>query len=265
MKRFFFSAAVLLAMTFGYLSGLIYVVNSSLWLGGILTVFLPLLVGFNYQRLTISHRVLQLLFIETSFNALVFIDILQSTYHFYLSSQALAYGYYGFFILQLMGFLLIQYQRRMWVGIVQSVIALLMISYWAFHSGFAATTITENGGIQFWGSDTSIFIKAYYCFWVISVLVVESRARPVARQAIMHFASLILALHSDEFFRIRLLTASHLFMLDILFGYSRYYGEKDMFAVLPQSINAYVEAQVLTPLSIICLVGCLACCLAFFL
>lgn len=71
------------------------------------------------------------------------------------------------------------------------------------------------GQFIMWGMEAGPMMKLNYLFWVSNVLLVDyAKFLPAFIIPVVHFASVAISFYSTEFWHVRLITASHLFILD---------------------------------------------------
>jgi hypothetical protein len=163
---------------------------------------------------------IQLVLIESVFNLIAIIAKLASQQDLPSLNVVCGWAFGAWFLLQLGGFAIEQFRRRKFHGIVQSSIALLMMSWWFFSVSSVVNVVDDGGRLLLWGEQTPVAILIMYSVWACNVLLVDSLSLPLLRQATVQFVSIAVAIASGEFFHVRLLTACHLFVLDLVLGYS---------------------------------------------
>lgn len=223
-----FASEIGLTFTFSFFYFILLVESAklSLLFETSLCLLLPLIIHV-YNRTkskTIHQRVIQLLLIESSFMFFSVLGKLFIRHHWQQANQLLGYGFVSLFVLQFSFFMLYQYKVKSTFGFIRTAMFLLLLPHWFYHAPMVGT-LGWDGGFLFTGVKAPTYIVAYYCFWVIGIPLVDSKTLPNFLTAALHFASVLVALFSGEFFHARLLTASHLFVLDYLFGYSSPYNK----------------------------------------
>jgi len=82
----------------------------------------------------------------------------------------------------------------------------------------ASTTVFDKEGrLLIFGHDASPYLQYMYMLWFFGVAFVEYHAYPKLVVACLHLASIVMAMKSGEFFRVRILTASHSFIITFMF------------------------------------------------
>src|SRR5262249_18042094 len=138
----------------------------------------------------------------------------------------------AFFVLQVGGFALSEWRMRRYDCLAASLCMGVGLAWWFLHG--TGTTVTASGQIHFWGGDAPVWLRWMYVSWVTGILLLEqNRTFPKVTIQVVHLASVAVAFSSGEFFHARILSASHLFVLNFVFLYeSRGWGGEH-FALLP--------------------------------
>lgn len=144
--------------------------------------------------------------------------------------------------------------------VVQSALfAALVLAWWTTRASHAGA-LDVDGRLLVWGGDAPLALRLYYIAWCVNVLLVDTRALPALSQAIVHFVSIGVAFGSGEFFHARLLTASHLLILDLCFGFS--FARSNVlghgFATLTDAQTRAFQERVAPILAWVTTLGCLA-------
>lgn len=168
---------------------------------------------------SISGRVIQLIMIESTFMLCVILSKICILNDNATLNYSIGYVFRGLFVIQFSLFMLYQYKVKSYLGLTRSLMFLILVIPWLGHASFAGASDAE-GRYFFSGVQAPSYIILYYCTWVIGVPLVDSKTLPNFITAMLHFSSVFIALLSQEFFHIRLLTASHLFILDYWLSYS---------------------------------------------
>ena len=180
---------------------------------------------------------MQLIIIESLFMLFVILSKISIMNNYQKLHLLLGYGFRSLFVLQFLFFMLYQYTVKSYLGLIRTAMFLLLLIPWFSTVGLQGD-IDSIGRFYFSGTLAPDYIILYYCFWVIGVPLVDSKTLPNLITASLHFSSVIVALVSLEFFHARLLTASHLFILDYLLSYSSPSGK--VFGVLnPKQFEQY--------------------------
>jgi hypothetical protein len=188
-------------------------------------VFLCIVFPFSVHiikktlNLKINYRVMQLIIIESCFMLFVILGKISITYDYPKINSFIGYGFRSLFIIQFCFFMLYQHKVNSYRGLCRTLMFLVLLIPWFSHASLASN-IDADGRFFFSGVLAPDYIILYYCFWVIGVPLVDSKTLPNFLTATLHVSSVVIALLSQEFFHVRLLTASHLFILDYLASYS---------------------------------------------
>lgn len=207
--------------------------RASLIFESLLCIGFPLLVHVYNQHIghRIHYRILQLILIESTFMLFVILGKITIQHGSVSFNTLLGYGFRLLFPIQFIFFMLYQYKVKSYFGLIRTALFLVLIVPWFSHTGLTSQ-MDHTGRFFFAGIQAPDYIIAYYCCWVIGVPLVDSKTLPNFITACLHFASVLVALYSQEFFHVRLLTASHLFILDYLLSYSHPEGKQ--FGVMNQ-------------------------------
>ncbi len=177
----------------------------------------------------VPTRVIQLIFIELLFMLFVILSKVSINFNLVSFNYLLSYGFLILFILQFLFFIIYQYKVKSYFGMLRTIMFLIMVLPWFYHSNKLNVTDAQ-GRFLLWGLEAPKHIILYYCCWVIGIPLIDSVTLPNFKNALFHFASVTIAVWSQEFFHVRLLTASHLFILDSMLGFSR--KNNDFFCIL---------------------------------
>lgn len=193
----------------------------------ILCIGLPLMIHTYNQYIghRIHYRILQLILIESTFMLFVILGKMAIQHNNVSFNLLLGYGFRLLFFIQFVFFMLYQYKVKSYFGLIRTALFLVLLIPWFRHTDLASQ-MDNTGRFFFAGVQAPDYIITYYCCWVIGVPLVDSRTLPNFLTACLHFASVLVALISQEFFHARLLTASHLFILDYLLSYSEPEGKQ---------------------------------------
>jgi hypothetical protein len=123
-----------------------------------------------------------------------------------------------------------------------------------------ANVIDEDGRFLLWGDDAPANVLLHYGFWLLGVLYVDyEEVLPNSANQATHLASYLVACFSGEFWHVRLLTASHLFLLDaILYFRAGITVSAAPLAVMPREVLRRYQ-QFLQLVNILSLAGCVFC------
>lgn len=167
-----------------------------------------------------NPRILQLLWFESGYNVLVILNKLALGAELPGAATVVGYGFGLFFVVQVYGFVSFELGERRYVGVAQSLVLGGLIAAWFFTAADHGGRIDAAGRFLMWGEDAPLAVQIGYAVWVINALACDLNDLHL-RLLVLHLASVTVALTSGEFFHARLLTASHLFCLDLAFQYNR--------------------------------------------
>lgn len=241
---------------FIYFFCMMMIVRQYILIEGALCLLLPIVVHLFNQRTgrAINYRILQLIVIESVFMLFVILSKLVLRFKYPHLNTVIGYGFRSLFLIQFSFFILYQYKVKSYFGLIRTVMFLFLLIPW-FSEAPLQGAIDMDGRFLFSGVEAPHYIIAYYCFWVIGVPLVDSKTLPNFLTASLHFSSVLVALYSKEFFHVRLLTASHLFVLDYLFSYSTPYDRS--FGVLNRHDFLRYEKYIKPIIDKLTLIGCL--------
>ncbi len=192
---------------------------------------LLLALPFFQQDAGLGSRV-RLLAIESIFLLIVVALKANSTHGLGLGEQAFRMAFAVFFVVQVGGFLVSQVMRKRVECVPASL--LMGVGLWFWFSGGQGVGLGPEAEVVFWGGNAPLALQAMYGAWLLVILLVDFRNfLPKGTILAVHLASYLLALGSEEFFHVRILTAYNLFVLNSLFLFgARRWGGLD-FASLP--------------------------------
>ncbi|WP_086775981.1 hypothetical protein [Vibrio coralliirubri] len=195
---------------YGY--GFYWLVQSSIWFALMLTLVLPLLFWPLTQPVENVGEIKRILCLETGFNLLCFLAVSQ-----WLSLKDFDKGLMVFFVLQSVGFILVQFKKKAYLSMLISVVLAATIAHWMC-SG-EQTSLLGEGKLLLVGKAIPWQLSVIYGVWLIQLLLVEYRAvLPKLTLIIGHLASFLIAIGADDFFHARIVTASHLLFLSLCFN-----------------------------------------------
>ncbi|WP_061039963.1 hypothetical protein [Vibrio coralliirubri] len=195
---------------YGY--GFYWLVQSSIWFALMLTLVLPLLFWPLTQPVENAGEIKRILCLETGFNLLCFLAVSQ-----WLSLTDFDKGLMVFFVLQSVGFILVQLKKKTYLSMLISVVLAATIAHWMC-SG-EQTSLLGEGKLLLFGKAIPWQLSVIYGVWLIQLLLVEYRAvLPKLTLTICHLASFFIAIGADDFFHARIVTASHLLFLSLCFN-----------------------------------------------
>lgn len=222
-------------VSLAYLYGLIALCRASLLFEACISIGLPLFCWatgwfrYNHPRLT------QLLLIESLFNLLAVTGRVSVQYGVDWLNGVSSSGFLLFFVLQVGGFALFQIKLRKPLGMVQSLCGALIIGMWWFGIEDSTNRMDADSRFLMWGEDAPLAVQLYYVAWFLNISLSEALPLPWLRVFVVHSVSVGLSMWSGEFFHVRLFTACHIFVIDMVtgVGMQRPEGLGRDFAVVP--------------------------------
>ena len=275
VKVWFVSSMVMYFLAITYLYGVVATSRKHVvWEFGI-TMFLPS-VTYAYfatrDAMSVApKRTGELIFIESGFNVLAVLTKTCVSYLGGVGNTTLYWLFAFFFFFQTVGFVRSEVlnKKPLSLSVLRSLSLFggIIVQFWQFRanalSDATANVVDAEGRFIVFGRDAPKTLAVHYVFWVTGVLFIDYQTMlPHSGIQAVHLASVTVALFSGEFWHARLLTASHLFVLDaILWVRGGFTVIEAPFATMPR--NVYVLYRRLIPvINLITLVGCLACLLA---
>jgi hypothetical protein len=237
-----------------YLWGLVHLARLSVWAELGIAVLFPLVILVLGKVKPHSRRTLYLVGIETWFLLMVILSKFSIQYEFPFGNRIAKWGIAVFFVFQIGGFWVTQIRRKKLAGFLQSCIGALLILL-LFTALPGTHTQDPDGRFLMWGAEVPAWMMAFYSFWVVNVLFSDSKRFPYISQVWVHLISVGIALGSGEFFHARLLTACHLFFLDIWLHYSIGEAPFSQWLKLPDAWHAYFERNIRDRLAWVLLVA----------
>ena len=184
----------------------------------------------------------RLLVVESLFNAIALLAKVFLLLGISTDSSLLDNLFAGFFILQVLGFVVSQIRKRKFSLMPATAAMACGLTMW-FLSG-AGVHLTPDGALQFWGGDAPIYLRWMYVFWVLGVLLIEyASLLPKATIVLIHLASVAVAFNSGEFFHARILTASHFFVINFVFLFERQGWGGETLVSIPWLLNVTSESE----------------------
>jgi len=230
---------------FAWMSSLRFLIGTTLYCYGIVyfarihvaaealvsVVFLALALPWFRKEGEWVSRV-RLMVLESLFNVIALLAKVFLLLGIATGSRLLDYLFAGFFVLQVLGFVVAQVRKRKFSVMPATASMAVGLTMW-FLSG-SGVRLTPEGALQFWGGDAPVYLRWMYVFWVLGVLLVEyGSLLPKATVLLTHLASVAVAFNSGEFFHARILTASHFFVINSVFLFERKGFGGENFASLP--------------------------------
>ena len=265
-----------------YLNGVIQFARANVLAEAIIAFFFPFLGWIFYstrqphQFENASYRQKELIIIESIFNLLVVFLKYNLKFGFLENKNVADSLFVLFFSLQTFGFLRSEARSKrpicflrsitLFIGIIlQFLLGKANIDNNSVGSKSMESLITSDGRFLVFGFDAPNNLKLHYGFWLLGVLYIDySHMLPHAALHLLHFCSYVLAVLSGEFWHVRLLTASHLFVIDaVLWLRAGITVAETPIARIPKAVlNLY--AKYLPFVNLFSLFGCLACVLTSF-
>ncbi|MFL0100875.1 hypothetical protein [Tenacibaculum maritimum] len=195
-----------------YCQGIVSLSRQSVWFEFMITIVVLLIAIPIFQKSENFKDVKRLIILETGFNIICLVAKV-SPLEEGKWSMALDIAFSVFFIFQIGGFIGSQIKSKNWRCLPSSIALGIGLLFWNAHG--SGTSITVHNELQFWGGNTPKALQFVYFFWLLNLLFVEYRSLlPKLTLASVHLASFIIAFSSEEFFHARILTASHLVILN---------------------------------------------------
>lgn len=211
-----------------------------------------------------STRMRDLILIESTFNVLVLLCKADMLWFDSLGNQIFNYFFLCFFVLQTVGFLDNEQAHKHWSSSIRSwtLFSTICMQRW-YQRDFSvddrtANVIDEQGRFLVFGEDAPASAMLHYGFWLVGILFVDYGAfiENSALQ-VLHIASFTVALLSGEFWHARLLTASHLFIVDAT-QFFRTGCTFQSWIIMPPEI-AIPMKKLLPLINLVSLLGCSMC------
>lgn len=272
IKDWLASCVVVCLVGVVYLNGVIQFARASVLAEAIIAFFFPLLGWVFYstrqpdQLENASNRQKELIIIESIFNLLVvFLKCNQLSGFQFVQDKSVADSLFVlFFSLQTFGFLRSEARGKRPICFLRSVTLFIGILLQFSSNSNKQLTIkalhSSDGRFLVFGFDAPSNLKLHYGFWLLGVLYVDySHMLPHAALHLLHFCSFLLAVLSGEFWHVRLLTASHLFVIDaVLWLRAGITVAETPIARIPKVVLK-LYATYLPFVNLFSLFGCLAC------
>lgn len=233
------SSGLFLLVCLVYGSGFYLLVQSSIWLALALTLVLPVLFWPLTKPVENASEIKRILGLEMGFNLLCFMAVSQ-----WVSVEYVDKGLVVFFVLQSVGFVLVQLKKQAYLSMFISMVLAATIAYWVYTG--EQTLLLGEGKILLFGEVVPWQLKVIYGFWLIQLLLVEYRSvLPKLTLAICHIASFMIAMGAEDFFHARIVTACHLLFLSLCFDFKRLdWGGRD-FAV-SNRLSGFIQLPIIS-------------------
>ncbi len=220
-----------------YLWGLVLITRQSVLLEALVALILPLFFYWRGSLKFFGPRLTQLFFIESLFNLIAVISKGSIQAELPRVNALCSLGFVLFFVFQVGGFILTTWKRRKIHGLIQAILMALAIAVFWFDLPDRTTILAPDGRLLMWGQEASTPLRLLYCAWILNVLFVDSPYMPKLTFGITQLASVAVALWSQEFFHVRLLTACHLFFLEGLLGFAQNNALGPSFCAVPKPLQ----------------------------
>jgi hypothetical protein len=239
-----------------YLFGVMMAVRLGLMVEVFIAFIFPALcIACRLDTKFSDPRIRELFFIESIYNLMVVISKLSIQIDSPTLNTVGQWGFFVFMFVQLGGFLIQVTRAKSLHGMIQTIAGISVLFIWWWSIPDRTSIIDADGRFLMWGEDTALSFRIVYSFWAVNLILADSTFLPKLVQVGVQLASLSLAWWSQEFFHVRMLTASHLFFLDGLFGH---YGpgaiDKD-FAVIPLKWQPFYNQYVKKTINWVCTVA----------
>ncbi|GLQ73909.1 hypothetical protein [Vibrio penaeicida] len=207
------SSVLFLAICFIYGSGFYQLVQSSVLLTLLLTLVFPIVFWPLIKKVDNDDEIKRILFLETGFNLLCFLAISH-----WIQVGFIDKGLVVFFLFQAGGFIFVQLKKQATMSALISLCLAAAIAYWIIES--TQTQLKGDGALLLFGQTVPWQLKVIYGAWLAQLLLVEYRyVLPKITLMSCHIASYFIAIHADDFFHARIITASHLLFLALCFDF----------------------------------------------
>ena len=250
------SVGLMVFLGSAYLWGLAELCRQSVAFEAALLLGLPALVVATGQLRFQHRRLFQIFCIEAVFNLLAVLSKLAIRYEQEALNTLLGAGFALWFAVQVGGFLVQHHRRGNRVGLVVSGLLAVTIGAWFATAPQLGSVLDAHGRLWIWGAEAPLAVRVQYGLWFVVLLFTATRTPPLFRMQALQLASLGVSYASGAFFHVRLLTACHLFLLDLLVALSSWpvvLGER--FAVLPQRWHERLEAGAKMPILAVVVAG----------
>jgi len=244
------SVTLTLAFASLYLHGVVAAARVHILFEVGVAVALPLALAWGGCFKVTNPRIVQLVWFESTYNLLAIVNQLALMAEAPDVARVLGYGFGGFFALQVYGFIAFEIGDRRYLGAVASACLGGLIFWWLATAAAPEGAIDAAGRFLMWGEEAPLAIRVAYAVWVVNALACDLNDLHL-RLILIHAASVAVALGSGEFFHARLLTASHLFVLDLAFQFTRMPSPTlpEDFAHLPLRWRRWYFARLREPLT----------------
>ncbi|ALU45826.1 hypothetical protein [Pseudoalteromonas rubra] len=251
---FLCSVAIVYIVSYAYLSGILAFARKGFKYEVLIVLGIPiLLIPFIDYADFYTRR---LIVLETVFN--IFVLLLLFSHKINLGENVkrglkLLFG--GWFFLQVGGFIYAQYTKEVYLLMLNSFMLFVGILLFFKDTKGLSAKVTDSSRVLIFGVNEPKLLQVLYLFWISGVLLVEYNSYlPKVIVPILHLSSVVLAMKSGDFFHTRILTASHLMIINakLLYLYDINY-QGFYFARLPDFISVPHVVSFFTYFS---LIGC---------
>ena len=270
VKVWLVSFGVTFFLTCTYLYGVIAAARHSAVWEATITIAVPAITYAYFVtrdgNSDATKRTGELIFIESSFDVLIVLTKVSVQLFGGYGNGLLFWGFALFFLVQTIGFVRSEVMDRKPLCAVRSMtlFAHICLQWYTVRDrasdNAAANVIDAQGRVLVFGSDAPKTLVLHYFFWVLGVLYIDYRVMlPHAALQAVHLASVVVAAFSGEFWHARLLTASHLFVLDgILYFREGVTIIQAPFCTMPCKVIPLYDRMV-PYVNLVALAGCVAC------
>lgn len=193
-----------------------YSVQKSVYSEIFISLLFPLLLIPFFNKNYLTSDIKRLLILETLFN-LICITLKQNTF-FKIELFIFDIAFAIFFLFQSGGFLLSLLSKKAYYNLVPTIA--LTIGLFVYYLNGTTTALSSNQEVLIFGYNAPVTLQLIYGCWLVGVLLIDNKfLLPKVTVLVVHVASYIVALHSNEFFHARIVTACHLFILNAVFVY----------------------------------------------
>lgn len=207
---------LILCGTIIYEYGLVYLAASSPWAELLLVTGAPITVAALGLLRGKPPRTVQLLCIETFFNIGSSAARIGKAADIPLFTRVSAVIFVCFFCVQVGGFVVDSLKAKSPQFVFNTALATLLIIAFARQGGWESTIAERDGNVLLWGTSEPTFVRLGYLVWITNAIFTLALPKPNAIIAIAHLVSVAISMRSTGFFHVRLLTASNLFVIELI-------------------------------------------------
>lgn len=255
--RFLSSSALFAIVAAVYFVGIIGAARISIGFEAVIAMVVPAICLFGGYFEHADPRIKQLMWFESGYNLIALGNKLALVGGAGAVAGWIGWLFVGFFVFQVLGFLAFEFQEKRYLGMVPSAILGIVIFWWFSQAGDVGGVIDAQGRFLMWGTEAPVAVRAIYAVWLFNAAIGDMND-VYPRAVVVHVVSVAVALASGEFFHARLLTASHLFVLDLAFGVTRMPSPvlPETFVTLPVATRRWFFDTVRPPIIVVVTLGC---------